>query len=126
MTRTDILASVFSAGLLTAVLVATLWPHPLVGANDLGGDKVQHALGFGSLVAPAALLRPHWLKWQVPLAVLLGGLVELIQGQIGRDADVRDWIADTVGVFVMLILCRAAVYAVIRLRRRYAPFGEEA
>lgn len=89
--------------LVALICVGTLSPHPLLSQHALGSDKIQHLVGFGSLVVPAALFRPRWLKIMVPAAVALGGLVELIQPYVGRDRDIHDFYADCLGVALALV-----------------------
>lgn len=89
--------------LVALICVGTLSPHPLLSQHELGSDKIQHLLGFGSLVVPAALFRPRWLWLMAPAAVALGGLVELIQPYVGRDRDIHDFYADCLGVALALI-----------------------
>jgi VanZ family protein len=47
------------------------------------------------------------VAWMVPILlglVLLGGVVELIQGSLGRDADPRDWRADIIGAAISTVI----------------------
>jgi VanZ family protein len=59
--------------------------------------------------------RPKQLEaWLLPLVlgvVALGGLVEVLQGIVGRDADAGDWLADAVGAAVA-----TAVFVALRSR----------
>jgi VanZ family protein len=82
------------------VLVLTLAPKG--NAPSLAHDKLQHFASFLAL----GLLGLGWVTWQsfvmIVALALLGGAVELLQAlpMIGRDADVFDWVADLMGVFV--------------------------
>eukprot|EP01042_Synura_sphagnicola_P018171 gene18171-22981_t len=45
------------------------------------------------------LAMPRLRKWDVALVLCaIGGLIEIIQGFIGRDCDVMDWVADNIGI----------------------------
>lgn len=112
-------------GLFFAALVFTLvmaWlPHPpAVPGNP--NDKVQHIAAFASLSVLGASAFPTF-----PLARLgerlsfLGAIIEVVQAMpvLHRDCDVRDWIADTLAVVVMLIIVGAMRRA--RARRSDMP-----
>ena len=62
-------------------------------------DKVQHAVAFAALGLLAAFAYPHTSP--VLLVILLsafGALIEVVHlvPALGRDADLRDWVVDTV------------------------------
>jgi VanZ family protein len=83
-------------------------------------DKVEHAVAYlvtTLLVLFAAVWRPgggagplaRWW-WAVLLAmVAAGGLVEIVQSYVGRDAELADWIAEIVAVSLAW-----AVFVVVR------------
>jgi VanZ family protein len=79
-------------------------------------DKAQHFAGFYLLAALGAFAFPR-LKaiWLGLGLVALGGAIEIVQGLpiIGRDCDVRDWIAD-----ILAIACALAPLAIAGWRRR--------
>jgi VanZ family protein len=66
-------------------------------------DKAEHFTAFYVLMgigSAAFAKRPLWL-----IGLLLsgfGGLIEIVQGQVGRDCDVFDWIADSLGVLAVI------------------------
>jgi len=78
-------------------------PHPL----DWVGHFVIYA-GLGFLLARVAVLRQWPRRWVVWTAVALSawaGLDELHQLFIpGRDAEIGDWIADTLGASTGIVL----------------------
>ncbi len=80
-------------------------------------DKVYHFMAFALLVLPVAALYKRALFWVVPLAILFGGAIEVIQPFVGRQGDVLDFVADTGGVFfgVGLGICIRAM--LLRFRR---------
>jgi len=72
-------------------------------------DKKQHAFTFGGLTLLAAAAYPHRRVWAEALALSgFGALIEFIQPYFGRDKDVKDWIADTIGILVALGIAWAA------------------
>jgi VanZ family protein len=77
-----------------------------------GSDKTQHAVTFGALMLIAVAAYPR--SGLILLAVALssfGATIELVQPLFGRSRDVWDWVADSMGVFVVLlpiVLVRAA------------------
>jgi len=85
-------------------------------------DKDVHSLTFAILLVCAALAFPKRpLFILVAVTVAFGGVSELIQQQVGRDGDILDWVADTVGV-----LCAYAMLALGGFRRemRIISLGE--
>jgi VanZ family protein len=104
-----------------ATTALTIWfslaqrPPRLVGT-----DKDLHAFAY-AVNALAILLAVGWRPvarrwrshaWTAAVAAALlafGGLLELVQRRAGRTPDVRDWIADAVG-----IAGGVAAYVVIR------------
>jgi VanZ family protein len=90
---------------LAATLYLTLrtvtWTAP-------GSDKTQHAITFGvlMLLASAAYPRARSSALAVSLSAL-GAAIELVQPFFGRSDDVRDWLADTLGIGVALLIVLA-------------------
>ena len=85
----------------------------------LGWDKLQHLLAFGALAAMAGLwASPVFWKRRPVFVLFLAALSGSVYGAIdefhqyfvpGRDCNVWDWIADTLGAFlgaaaIMLIM----------------------
>ncbi|WP_226622799.1 teicoplanin resistance protein VanZ [Alloyangia pacifica] len=112
MDRISLLTLALVLGLATLVTALTVGPRlPL--ADALMNDKLQHALGFGAIIAPAAFLRPRWLWVLAPAAIAFGGMVEVVQAYVGRDAELSDWAADIVGVMAastLAILLRGQLH----------------
>lgn len=93
--------------LLAVVGVAALTPGdaaPTLSASD----KFDHLLAFGVLAGTGALSgRPHWRSaLMVAVSMLLyGAFIELAQTLVpGRYGDLNDWLADTGGVALGLVL----------------------
>lgn len=80
-------------------------------------DKLLHFAGFAGLVLPCAVFLPRSLVIVAPLAVALGGAIELIQPSVGRTASWWDFWADVLGVaagILVGLVIRAAL-------KRYVP-----
>lgn len=89
------------ATLLLAVTIVwgTLTPNPPTpDLNSPLSDKLYHVMAFAGLVFPTAWLYARSLAWILPLAVLFGGAIELVQPYMGREAEVADVLADLVGL----------------------------
>jgi hypothetical protein len=82
-----------------AVLFA---PASDVPYAPVGVDKLVHASLFAAL-AVTGLWAGVSRVVLVPVLVLYGAASEVIQGLIGRDAAVGDWVADVVGVLLGLL-----------------------
>lgn len=63
-------------------------------------DKLLHFTAYFGLaaIATVALRARRTTLWVLTALVALGGLLEVVQGMIGRDADIRDEIANVLGV----------------------------
>jgi VanZ family protein len=96
----------FIAATLIAFSVA-VWPRPVT----FEGDNVDKGLHFGTFYVLEVLALVSYRRLRITPAiglVLLGGAIELIQGQIGRDCSVWDWLADTLGVMAAMAPVAAA------------------
>ncbi len=82
--------------------VATLWlafEPPGDGPGLIPWDKAGHFLSFYVLTILYVLAAPRAPRWEVvALLIGAGGLIEVVQGQVGREADVLDWLADIAGI----------------------------
>lgn len=109
MPRKRVLARMALFGAVAFAVTMALLPHPpnLIESND----KAQHMLAFAVLSALAA--------WSYPGAELLrigerlsflGALIEVCQAipSLHRDCDIRDWIADTAAIAIILLLVWSA------------------
>lgn len=96
----------FLVGLALAafVLVLCLLPSKDLPAIHLW-DKLEHALAYVALAfwfGNVVVRRDYF--WLGLALVAFGGLIELLQAHVGRDAEWMDLLADTVGVAVGLLL----------------------
>lgn len=94
---------IFVLACLFAVTMALLPKPPKLPTNQWG-DKVEHIIGFSALAFLAALAFPAMPRWRVIERLsFLGALIEVAQSipQLGRDCDIRDWVADTIAVIAV-------------------------
>ena len=92
--RLALLATALLAGTIAWL---TLTPSPPTQSTPLS-DKFYHVLAFAALVFPTALLYARSLVWILPLAVLFGAVIELVQPFTGRSAEAADLLANLVGL----------------------------
>lgn len=109
--------------LMIAILIAALTLTPLAtppAVNVVGIDKVYHFIAFAALIFPLIATDSRRWSWAVPLAILFGGAIELIQPFVGRDAEWLDFGADLTGV-----LAGAALAEILHDRIRKAIFDTD-
>ena len=88
--------------------VMAVLPHP----PEVPGhpnDKVQHITAFATLALLGSFAYPATALLQLLLRLsLFGALIEVVQAipALHRDSDIRDWLADTAAVAVVLLLIR--------------------
>jgi VanZ family protein len=76
-----------------------LTPHPPDLHGILGWDKAEHFIAYFGLSAMATLvlgLRPR-LAPAILGVILLSGALEILQAFTGRDAEILDFVANTLG-----------------------------
>lgn len=110
--------------LTLAIAVAICWATltPVRAPTGLpGNDKAYHFIAFAILALPCAVLAPRWLIALVPLALLFGAMIEVIQPMVGRERELADFSADALGsafgAAVGLFLIRAPILFGLRSRR---------
>ena len=88
-------------------LVMALLPHPPEVPGE-PSDKVQHILAFTVLAALVSLAYPrHALRAAIGL-IAFGAAIEVLQmiPALHRDAQLSDWIADTIAACLVLLAFR--------------------
>ena len=101
-----------------AVTMALLPKPPQI--VPIANDKAQHMLAFATLALLAALAYPKAQLFRIGERLsFLGAMVEVLQSipALHRDCDIRDWIADTIAICVMLLI-------VATVRRRSSIVGK--
>lgn len=64
-------------------------------------DKAQHFCAFFALTVSAIVAWPRLSLWRIAAGLsLAGAMIEVIQATplVGRDADLFDWVTDTVAI----------------------------
>src|SRR3712207_3959914 len=93
--------------------VMALLPKPVALPGN-PSDKIQHILAFLVLAALASLAYPRANPLKVGIGLsAYGALIEFAQmiPALNRDAELLDWLADTIAAAIVLIL-----FAVLRRR----------
>ena len=86
--------------------VSVLVFGPFGGAEAKFGltDKEAHALAFFGLTSFSILAAPRLRKLDIALFLVgVGGLIEIIQSLVGRDGELLDWLADSVGIALSVV-----------------------
>jgi VanZ family protein len=104
---------------LAVVAWGELTPHP-PGLVDriFGWDKAEHFTAYFGLCLLASLawgLRRS-LIWVLLGLIVLGGVLEVLQGMVGRDCDWHDELANSLGALAGLMV--AVAYLAIPRRPR--------
>ena len=89
--------------------VMALLPKPPALPIDSYGDKFEHMLAFGTLTLLARMAFRRASDWLILERLsFVGALIEVFQAwpALHRDCDPRDWLADTLAIAAMLMLCR--------------------
>jgi len=108
------------------VVWITLTPHPPhIPFIFPRFDKLGHFMAYLGLMAwfAAALPGRKWLARIMVVLIIMGGLLEILQGFTGRDPEWLDWFRDSSGVVLgatwpRLWLARLHDYLVIHHARR--------
>jgi VanZ family protein len=99
----------FWLALLFAVTMAIL-PTPPTLAIERFGDKFAHMLAFSTLAGLAALGYPQAWRWRIAERLsFAGALIEVVQAipGLGRDCDIKDWVADTIAIVAVTLIAGA-------------------
>jgi VanZ family protein len=92
------------------LLYMTLAPGKDVPGVGILWDKAEHAIAWAVLTLLGLLLSTK-RRWAIPaFAFVFGAVIEVLQAVMpfGRDGDIRDLMADTVGIAVAYFLWRVA------------------
>ena len=99
-------------GIATVLLL-----KPMRGAGPgIIPDKLAHMIVFFGLALPALILPARRWAWVIAALAVYGGLIELVQPHVGRDAALLDWLANLAGLGVALIVAPLLRRALLRLR----------
>ena len=107
----------FWAATMFAFVMAVV-PHPPEIPGE-PSDKIQHMIAFAALALLGAWAYADAALWRLLAGLsFYGALIEVVQAipALGRDSDVKDWIADTLAAGAVLLL-------IGWLRRHKRPLG---
>lgn len=91
--------------LVVGILVLLLGPATSLEQSKPGSDKVAHFIAFGLLLWSGGVLFPTVRRLALAAGVVvIGGTTEVLQGFVGRDADLTDFFADAAGVVFTLLV----------------------
>jgi VanZ family protein len=81
-----------------------LTPQPPQLGGVFGWDKLEHFIAYFGLagMATLALGLRQVLGWAILGVILFGGLLEILQGYTGRDPEVMDFVANSLGAIAGL------------------------
>ena len=85
---------------LVMILIGTLSPRDIIVTPDLGSDKNYHFLAFALLVMPLTFQNLKNAYWLLPVAVVFGAIIELLQPHLGRHGELNDLYADAFGALI--------------------------
>ena len=109
------------------ICYATLAPGSYVPDLHIW-DKLEHALAFFGLTFWfGALVRRKSYPFLVLWMLVFGAAIEVAQGTmgLGRDMDIHDWYADTVGVAAAIALDYAGLGTWMALIERWLGLARE-
>ena len=79
-------------------------PHPPQVPGE-PNDKVEHIIAFATLSALATFAYPRVALTRLLIGLsAFGAMIEVVQAipVLQRDSDIKDWVADTIAVAVVL------------------------
>jgi VanZ family protein len=106
---------------LAGATTLAVMPQPPQLPTDAFGDKFNHMLAFSVMAVLGSLGWPTLPRLRlVERLSFLGALIEVVQSipALNRDCDIRDWVADTLAVVVV-------VWLTDRIARRRADTGRD-
>jgi VanZ family protein len=92
--------------LIIAAVIVSLLPGQSLPQTGVS-DKVEHAVAYMLLTLWFTGVYPRSSYWRIGLGMfLLGVAIEIAQGAMpfGRQADIRDVVANTIGIVAGLVL----------------------
>ena len=81
----------------------SLYPLPEL-PNEMGSDKIHHLIAFCSLTFSIAIVQPAHFKKLILFFITYGGFIELIQSYFNRYGEFIDFVYNTTGIFISLII----------------------
>ena len=99
LTRLAAALPAIAAWLFWPVLALVIWGELTPGVSLHIWDKLEHFLAYFGLagLAATALRARRSAQWATLALIALGGALEILQGYTGRDPDIYDELANTIG-----------------------------
>lgn len=99
---------------VAVIIWGELTPHPPDISSILAWDKAQHFIAYFGLAGMATMVvgPGRRLPWAILGVILLGAGLEILQGFTGRDPELLDFIANTMGALsgaAIGVLCWVAL-----------------
>lgn len=100
----SLIVRLLAIAVLLGTLVLLIGPATTMETTRPGVDKAAHFIAFGLVLWALGVLfrRPSRLVLAI-VAMGLGGLTEIVQAVVGRDAELLDFVADSLGVMTALL-----------------------
>jgi VanZ family protein len=118
----------FARWIFVPALAVVVWGElkPSTHGPDVIWDKLLHFTAYFGLagIATVALGRQKASLWAAFALAVFGGILEIVQSFVGRDAEWGDEIANVLGAGVGLAAAWASVWVVEQLRSHSASRGE--
>jgi len=89
--------------LLLIILLLSLYPFD-PSLNTANNDKLNHLIAYSLLSFPASLKQPPFYILICVFFVISGGLIELIQPHFNGHLDLFDFLTNTIGVILGMII----------------------
>jgi VanZ family protein len=116
-----------------AIFAATHMPPVHLPTRVPYNDKLAHFTAYAGLAfwltLALYLLRPFRWRWPlvaVVIAAVYGMLDEFTQSFVGRDMDVKDWVADVLGALVGAVAGLIGFLLLRSIRRWLLPLPSDA
>lgn len=103
---------------LLFILFGTLTPRNVIEVPVIGSDKMSHFLAFLLFVMPLTFNKFKNIFWVLPIALVLGAVIELIQPFVGRRGDINDFYVDALGSLIgVFMIALIKMIAFIKLKQ---------
>lgn len=93
----------FTLFILTVIIFFSLWPLDELPAVP-GTDKTHHFIAYGTLMLPTALRKPKYWQSIILIFIASSGLIELCQPYVNRHGELKDMVANIMGLGCGLII----------------------
>src|SRR5262245_19741802 len=111
----------FAGWVLVAMVIYGSLSAPFPTTEIRVSDKIVHFSAYCAMALWfSGLLERRRYPWIAGLLIALGGIIEILQGEMGfgRDADWRDFLANTLGVGLAVGLAYAGLGSWLRFIER--------